>query len=92
MDTADFSASTMVPPEEEEEFLQRCSWRKRWAMVRHKLPVSEAKAEELQPVRKHPRRSYRKKNRPTSQHVERSSDWNEVSQVDIIEYEFTEWA
>eukprot|EP00061_Rhincodon_typus_P009952 g33848.t1 len=37
----DVAASTPLPPEEKDEFLPRCSGRKRWAMVCYILSVSE---------------------------------------------------
>eukprot|EP00061_Rhincodon_typus_P003296 g19744.t1 len=74
MDTADDADLTPLPPEEENEFLPRCSRHKRLA-----------ESEELDLVQKHPRKGYKKKNRPTFVDSEREgcSDCNEVSWVDL---------
>eukprot|EP00061_Rhincodon_typus_P008535 g31234.t1 len=90
MEKADVTASLSLPSDEEDEFRPRCFGHKKHAMVKYMLPVSEAESEQPDLVQKWPRKGYRTKNRVTSQDLEGKgcSDWNEVSQVDLIEYEF----
>eukprot|EP00061_Rhincodon_typus_P013980 g40710.t1 len=84
--TADVT-DLMLPPEEGNEFPLRCSGHWRWAMLRYISPTSEVESEKLDPVRKQPTRGYKEKNRPTSPNIEEEgySDYNEISQIDLIE-------
>eukprot|EP00061_Rhincodon_typus_P009036 g32190.t1 len=55
------AALMLLPLEEEEETLLRCSGHKRWAMVRYTPTVSESESEELDLGQKRLKRSYKQK-------------------------------